>query len=246
LAIDLPGILGADLTLSIGERPVGTSWATIGAAGATVYTAQTRLLLTIQLLGAGSIGTISLPIYVAIASGTATLSAIQCNASNLPASSVTLAVTPGVVDAWVGNVSKAQLSDFTSAPSPGPATLVRLAGIATVTGRAHAAVANLEPTPVTFGYADIAAGTKKTVSTADYTASLLSSLIGDLQLTVNVGGLGLGLPSNLSSSVGATAAAALGPVDQILSGVLGSVGVGLGNADTWVMGIDCSHAVLVN
>jgi uncharacterized membrane protein len=246
LSVNLPGVAAVSLMLSIGERPVGTSWATIGSAGASVYTAQVRLLLIVQLLGSGSIGTVTLPVYIAVASGTATLNAIQCSSSNLTASSVTLGVTPGIVDAWIGNVTAAQLSNFTSAPSPSAATLVNLAPIATVTGLAHATIANTQATPVTFSYADILADTKQTVSTTDYTASLLSSLVGDLQLNVKVLGLGLGLPSNLTQSVASTAAGAVSPIDQILANVLGAAGVGLGNADTWVMGLNCSHSVLVN
>jgi uncharacterized membrane protein len=241
----VPGVASASLQLAIGERPVGTSWVSIGSTGASVHTAQTRVLLTVNLVGSGPASLVTLPIYIEIASGAATLSAIQC-ASPIAGSTVTLGVTPGIVDAWIGNVSNAQFNNFTTAPSPGPALIVNLAPIATVTGLAHAAISNLQPTSVTFAYADITAGTKKTVSTTDFIASLLTSLVGNLQLQVNLLGLPLGLPSGLTQAVSSTAAAAVSPIDQILAGLLGTLGIGLGNASTWVMGVNCNHAVLVN
>jgi uncharacterized membrane protein len=88
--------------------------------------------------------------------------------------------------------------------------------------------------------------TIKTTSTTDYVASLLSSLIGGLQLKVNVLGLGLGLPSSLDTTVAQTIATAATPIDRVLSSTLSSLGVGLGQADTWVSGVSCGNAVLVN
>jgi uncharacterized membrane protein len=244
LNVGVPGIASANMQLAIGERPVGTSWVTVGSAGASVHTAQTRLLLTVQVgqvLGVA----VNLPIYIEIASGTATLNAIQCPSST-QAQSVTLGVTPGIVSAFIGNVSSAQFNDFTSAPSPGPATILNVLGLVTVTGSATASIDNMQATPVTFTAADISAGTKQTVSTTDFIASLLSSVIGDLHLTINVIGLPLLVPPNLAQTVASVAAAAVSPLDQVLANVLGTLGVSLGNADTWVMGVNCNHAVLVN
>ena len=240
----VPGIANVSLQLAIGERPVGTSWVTVGSAGASVHTAQTRLLLTVsagQVLGVP----INLPIYIEIASGTATLNAIQCPTST-QAQSVTLGVTPGIVSALIGNVSNAQFNDFTTAPSAGPATILNVLGLVTVTGSATASIANMSATPVTFSAAQISADTKQSVSTTDYVSSLLSSVIGGLHLTVNVIGLPILVPPNLSQTVASVAAAAVSPIDQVLSGLLGMLGVNIGNASTWVMGVNCNHAVLVN
>jgi hypothetical protein len=66
----------------------------------------------------------------------------------------------GVVDAWIGNVTAADMTNFTSKPNPGAATLVNLSAV-TVTGRAHAGMGNTTPTSVSFGYSDITAQTKK-------------------------------------------------------------------------------------
>lgn len=240
---NVPGIVSADVKLSIGERPKGTSWATFGGPGTTVHTAQTRLLLTVNLLGAAPYSVVKLPIYIEIAPATAQISDLACGFPDVSTSTARVAVTPGVVDAWIGDVSAADFTNFSVAPNPGAATLVNVAGIK-VTARAHASVGNLTPTPVNFSYGDILNETKKTVGTSNFTASLLSRLVGDLQLNVSVLGLGLGAPL-ISSGVSSLIANAVSPLDQVLSSVLQTLGVGLGQADVWMSGIRCDGAVLV-
>lgn len=246
LNVNIPGIASASLQLAIGERPVGTSFVAIGSEGASVHTAQTRLLLTVQLAATGQSSLVNAPIYIELASGTAQLADIQCNAGDVTTSSVTLAVTPAIVDAWIGNVSMADFTNMSTAPNPGPATLLTVPGVATVSGLAHVTMTNLSPIAVTFPYAYIQTLTKQTTSTTDFISSLLSNLFGDLQLTVNVAGLGLGLPTGLDQTVAQTLSTATSPIDQLLESVLQTLGVGLGQADTWVSGVSCGSAVLVN
>jgi uncharacterized membrane protein len=247
LGVAVPGILSATLKITIGERPVGTSWVTLGFPGASVHTAQTRLLLQVTVAGAGTVPLVNLPIYIEIASGTATLNAISCGRPDVSTTSVTLGVTPGIVTAWIGAVSDADMTNFSVSPNPGPATLVDIANLVTISGRANASITNLSSTPVSFSYADIQSLTKKTTSTNDFVSSLLFSLINNLQLQVNAGplGLGLGLPGGLTSTVAGVAAGAVSPVDQLLSNILQTLGIGLGQADTWVSGVRCDGAVLV-
>jgi uncharacterized membrane protein len=242
--LGLPGIAAVSLTATVGEHPQGTSWMTVGTQGASVHTAQTRVLLTIQLLGSGSVSAVNLPVYVEVASGTATLDAVSCSRPDIANSSVTLGVTPGVVDAWIGNVTAADMTNFTSPPNPGAATLVNL-GAVTVTGRAHAGMGNTTPTSVAFSYSDISAQTKKTVTTTNFTSSLTGSLLRDLALSVNVGPLGLPIPG-LGGTVTGIIGGATASIDQVLASVLATLGVGIGQADVWVSGIRCDGAVLVN
>ena len=242
--LGLPGIAAVSLTATVGEHPQGASWVAVGAQGASVHTAQTRVLASIKLLGSGSVSAVNLPLYVEVASGTATLDAVSCGRPDVSTSSVTLGVTPGIVDAWIGNVSAADMTNFTAKPSPGAATLVNL-GAVTVTGRAHAGMGNTTPTPVAFGYSDISAQTKKTVTTTDFTSSLTGSLLGDLALQINVGPLGLPIPG-LGGTVTGIIGGATASVDQVLASVLAALGVGIGQADVWVSGIRCDGAVLVN
>jgi uncharacterized membrane protein len=244
LSISLPGIASVSLTATVGERAQGSSWLTVGSQGASVHTAQTRVLLSIQLLGTGPVAAVNLPVYVEVASGTATLNAVSCGYPNISTSSVTLGVTPGIVNAWIGNVTVADMNNFTTAPNPPPATLVNL-GLITVSGRANAYMGNTTPTNVSFSYADIQAQTKKTVTTTNFTSSLTSSLLGNLSLNVTIIGLGLPIPG-LGATVAGILGGATSSVDQLLASVLQTLGVGIGQADVWVTGVRCDGAVLVN
>jgi uncharacterized membrane protein len=242
--LGLPGIAGASLTATIGERPVGSGWIALGTKGASVHTAQTRILLYVQVAGSGGVPAVNLPLYVEIASGTATLDAVKCGHPNVASSEVTLGVTPGIVDAWIGNVTVADMNNFTTKPNPPAATLVNL-GSVTVAGKAHVGMGNTTPVSARFSYADIQSLTKKTVTTTNFTSSLTSSLLGDLSLTVNVGPLGLPVPG-IGSTVSGILSGATSSVDQLLASVLATLGVGIGQADVWVNGIRCDGAVLVN
>jgi uncharacterized membrane protein len=245
LDVNLPGLLSVTMMLAIGQPPVGTSWVTVGSVGASVYTAQTRLLLTIQIGGSGQIASVDLPIYVNIANASATLTALQCGYPNISTSTVTLGVTPGVVDSWIGNVTPSMFTNMSSPVNPGPATLVS-APLLTITGLAHVAMNNMSATPVTFTYADIQAMTMKTVNTTNYTQSLTTQLLDSLSLNVSVGGLGLGLPSLLDQAVINIISPETATIDQLLASVLQTVGVAIGQANVWVTGLRCDGAVLVN
>lgn len=79
LNLNLPGIAAVSLKLGIGERPVGTSLARVGRTGASVYTAQTRLLLMVDLVGSGAVSLVRLPLYLELAAATARLTGVQCS-----------------------------------------------------------------------------------------------------------------------------------------------------------------------
>lgn len=242
--LGLPGVTGVNVVATIGEHPQGASWIAVGARGARVHTAQTRILARIQLIGSGSVAAVNLPVYVEVASGTATLDAVSCGFPNVDSSRVTLGVTPGIVDAWIGNVTKAEMTNFTGKPNPGSATLVNL-GAVQVSGKAHAGMGNTTPTAVDFSYADITTQSKKTVTTSNFTQSLTGSLLGDLALNIKVGPLGLPVPG-LGTTVTSIIGSATGSIDQVLASLLATLGVGVGQADVWVSGLRCDRAVLVN
>jgi uncharacterized membrane protein len=241
--LGLPGIASASLTATIGARPQGSGWIAVGTQGVSVHTAQTRILLSINLIGSGSASVVNLPVYVEIASGTATLNNVTCGYPDVSTSSVTLGVTPGVVDAWIGNVTAADLNNVSTAPNPGAAPLVNLLGIPIVTAKAHAGMGNTTPVNVSFSYSDITSQTKKTVNTTNFTSSLTGSLIGNLNISIL--GLGLVIPG-LSGLVTGIISGATGSIDQLLAATLATLGVGIGQADVWVSGIRCDGAVLVN
>lgn len=241
--LGLPGIASASLTATIGARPQGSGWIAVGTQGISIHTAQTRVLLSIQLIGSGSASLVNLPVYVEVASGTATLNKVSCGYPNVNTSSVTLGVTPGIVDAWIGNVTVADLNNVATKPTPGAAPLVNLLGIPIVTAKAHAGMGNTTPVSVNFSYSDITSQTKKTVNTTNFTSSLTGSLLGDLNISVL--GLGLAIPG-LGGLVTSIISGATSSIDQLLAATLASLGVGIGQADVWVSGIRCDGAVLVN
>jgi uncharacterized membrane protein len=246
LDLGLPGLAGLSLRLAIGERPVGSALIAVGEEGATVHTAQTRLLLTARVAGSPPANLVNLPLYLELAAGTARLAAIECHGGEADAASVTLAVRPAIVDAWIGAVSQANFDNFGQPATPGPATLLNVAGLATVSGRAHVTMSNTAETLQRFTREAIRAGSPQTVSTTDFTTTLVAGLVGDLQLNVGVLGLGLGLPSGLDRAVANTLQPATVPLDSVLQGLLATLGIGLGQADTWVTGSRCGSAVLVN
>jgi len=242
--LGLPGIASVTLQVTIGEHPVGSSWIAVGTAGASVHTAQTRIYAKIQLIGTGQVSVVNLPVYVEVASGTATLNNVSCGYPDIKTSTAQLGVSPGIVDAWIGNVTSSEMTNFSAKPNPPPVTIVDLGAIR-VAARAHATMANSSPTRVNFSYADILAQTKKTVNTTSFTSSLTSSLLNDLSLTVMVGPLALPIPG-LGPLVTGIISGATGSIDALLVAVLQTLGVGLGQADVWVPGIRCDGAVLVN
>ncbi|WP_426440812.1 pilus assembly protein TadG-related protein [Bradyrhizobium genosp. P] len=242
--LGLPGIANVSVLATVGERPVGSGWVQYGPQGVSVHTAQTRLLVSVQVLGSGPVSAINLPVYVEVAAGTATLNAVTCGFPNINTSQVTLGATPGIINAWIGAVTPADMTNFTTAPNPPPATLVNL-GLITVTGRANAYMGNTTPTNVNFSYSDIQSLTMKTVTTTNFTSSLTSSLLGNLALTVNVGPLGLPIPG-LGAAVAGILSGVTSPVDQVLASLLATLGVSIGQVNLWVMGIRCDGAVLVN
>ena len=244
LNLNIAPIASASLALTIGERPVGSGFVSVGSTGATVHTAQTRLLLTLQIAQTGSSSLISLPIYIELASGTATLSAISCSADPNQ-TTVTLNVTPAVIDAWIGAVSAADMTNYSAEPQPGPATLLNVLGLGAVSGRANATITNLAAAPVTFSDSDIVNDVRQTTSTTDFVSSVLYNLFANLQLTLNVGGLQVTAPAPVTSAIGASLATATAPVDQVVSGILNALGLSLGNAYTWVNGVKCGNARLV-
>jgi uncharacterized membrane protein len=187
---------------------------------------------------------VQLPLYLEVGYGTASLGGMSCNALDSGSSRVTLNVTPGLVNGWIGNVTAADMTNYTREPVPTAATLLSLASLVTVTGRINAEVGNVTPVPVTFDAAQIKNVAVQTTDTTDFIGSLISSLVGNVQLQVNVLGLGLVVPPGLTSGVSAALVPAVVPVDQLITSILETAGVGVGEADTWVSGARCAAPLL--
>ena len=173
-----------------------------------------------------------------------------CSATGAVDPAATLSVTPGVVDAWIGNVTAAAMKDLTTPINPGPVALTNVAlgplQIVAINGRAHATISNLAATAVPFTKADVAASAMKTTTTTDYTSSLISSLIGQLDLSATLLGLPVPLPLGSVTGIVALLVADLQPIDQVLSSTLAMLGITVGDAQTWVRAARCGQGALVN
>jgi uncharacterized membrane protein len=246
LGASLPGLAAATLDVAIGEPPQASPRLSIGGVGKVVRTAQTRLLLTVTLGGPGGLlGTsVSLPVYLELARGEATLKAVNCPTGRIDSLRDDVAARPGVADLRIGAVDKSRFADFGRSPMGGPARIVA-APLVTVNAAAHAEIANVETQTLTFRHRDVSEHAAKTVSTRNLTRSLTASLLADIQLDVKVAGLGLAPPSVLKGSLANLLAAATPSLDTLLDGVLAALGVRVGEADVRVNGATCGRSVLV-
>lgn len=246
--LSLPGLASLSVGILIGERPQSSPWIAVGERDVRVYTAQTRVRLIAEV-GAHILAvpvTLRLPVFVDLASAEARLASVTCGADPARDARVTLDVRPSVADAWIGEPAGAW-TNFTSKPSMDAAQLVNVANLVTAHGSAHVAVSNLREQPVTFDWSDISALRAKTVRTSDFTSSLVASLVGNMKLSVKAGPLALLTPTaTLAKLVLDPLLAKTALLDGVLNDLLAVLGVGLGEADTWVHGVRCDGAVLVN
>lgn len=132
---------------------------------------------------------------------------------------------------------------MTSEPSVSSARIVDTALIK-VTGRADVSATNTGDTMLTFTQADVDAGTIQTVGTSEFVKTVVTSLLKNLSLNVQVGGLGLGLPGTVTQLVVNILRPVASPLDQLIFSLLTTLGVHLGEADLRVHGIRCGTAVL--
>jgi uncharacterized membrane protein len=247
LGATIPGLAKTELSLVIGEPPQGTSWITVGEHGAFVRTAQTRLKLLAEIGGSGLLAgaTIRLPIFIDVAYAEGRLAEISCGLA--PENhEVTVATRPGILNAWVGDVT-----NFTAVhdtPQVNRALIVNALNIARISGSAHVEVGNIDEEDLVFSASDIANHRYKTAVTSTYTQSLVSSLVGELDLNVDVLNLPdlLGLVTNQLKALVRTLIAPVTPVlDRVVYTALTTLGIRLGEADVTVHGVRCKNAVVV-
>ena len=233
LGVSLPGLASAKVTLGIGERPVKAVWLANGPPNAAqAHTAQTR--------PAG----VRLPVYVELAAADARLADVRCRLNGADAR-VDIDARPGVVDAWIGEVGMAEFNNMTAPLNPPAATLVSLLGVK-VTGRAHATISNMRYDRLSFTIDDIRNGRPQTTRTRDFTTSLVSKLVQDLELKTQILGIPLIDLSLLTRTVGTLTEGATPSIDALLYSLLNLLGVGVGEADIWANGARCDGGVLVN
>jgi uncharacterized membrane protein len=251
IALDLgfavPGLIDLTADLAIGEPLQQTPWFSIGEGGDIVRTAQTRLFVLAKVGGKGLLNSLKvhLPIYLEIAYAQARMANVSCPGGRINNATVEIDARPGIADLWIADVNKDTMNQFATNPHTSQAKLVNSALI-NISGLAHVEIGNLEYSGLMFDYDDIISGSFKNVSTFNYSQSLVNSLLGDLQLEIDIGGLNLILPSAIRAALAATLTPVTASLDSVLYSILSSLGIRIGEADIRVNGIKCQRPVLVN
>lgn len=246
LGAEVPGLLSLKVDLSIGERAQQSPEVAVGQPGATIYTAQTRLRIVAEVGGTGLLAgvRVRLPIGIDAAYARGTLASVTCSGSDSKQSAhATIAARPGIVRAWIGETALSSMGDFRSAPSVSAARIVDTSLIK-VTGRADVSATNTSDTMLEFTQTDVDNRTIKRTETVNITQTLVTSLLRNLSLDVQVGGLGIGLPGVVGQLVAKILGTVATPLDQVVSALLTSLGIHLGEADIRVHGISCGASVL--
>lgn len=256
-----------DLGTSISLPLAGTNLATriaigspeasskLGPVGTQVHTSQVRIALTATALNISlaplATASITLPVYVEAAKGTATISDIPCKRSG---TMVSVTGVTGVASAQLGDVSDIALSDFTGSPSLSDPVLVTLKTlgipVADVSASATANLGAGGPAERDFTQSDIDNQTKKQVTSGLGSADLVSGLISTLNLDVQILTIPLGLTSAIITSVVNTLIAPvvvslLDVVDDTVDQLLAVLGVQIGTLDMGVNGVSCGVPKLV-
>lgn len=243
----VPGLANVTVTLAIGEPPVETPAHRLGAPGSAVRSAQTRLAVEVGVDGLAALAglKIKLPLYVEVAASEAKLADIRCLGGTTTNANVSVDAVPGIAELAIGKVDPSVLSDFSDEPRVQKAKIVDSA-LLSIDAMAHGEVKNLGKTRLTYTPTEIAARTTKSVSTRDTLTSAIKSLLGDLDVDVNIKLLNLSLNTSLVTQALASSLTTVTPaIDELLYNLLLVVGVRVGEADIRVTDVRCQRPALV-
>ncbi|MDG2532620.1 TadG family pilus assembly protein [Sphingomonas sp. HITSZ_GF] len=245
LGATIPGVASTKVTLAMGEREAHSPWLAVAKDNSVkVRTAQTRLYVDARVGGSGllSAASVHLPIFVELAKGEASLHSISCPTPST--AKVSLDVTAAAGQIAIGDIDTAMLGNFNAAIAPRRTTLVKLLGIAEVTGQSNVTLGGTGAQKATFTAQEIAAGTAHSVSTHDLTAGVAVSLIRGMDIQASALGIGINL-TPVTSAVGTLLQGVAAPIDSALTDLTGLLGVNVGQADVRVNGLRCGKPILV-
>lgn len=242
--ITVPGLASTQLTLAIGEPPVGTPPLAVGATGTIVRTAQTRLSINTKVDGLKALLglAVNIPLYVEVATGEAKLSEVRCSANGT--GSVDVEVVPGIAELSLGQVDMAAFNNFGKDPRVTRTAIVDSL-VLKVSGLSHVDSANLTKTKLTFRQSEIDQALSKTISTKDASTSLIKTLLKNADIDINLLFISLGSNATVQAALSETLSAATTPIDTLLYNTLLVLGVELGAADVRVTDLRCMHPALV-
>lgn len=236
--LGVPGVSKLTATVYVGQRPVQSSWVSVGDPEASVSTVQTRIRLVAEIGGSGPLAGIAirLPIYADLASARATLDSVSCSDQD---KSATIGVQTGV-----GRIALADLTDaeFADPPAALASAKVVTTPLLTVTAGAQVAIQNSDPVALTFTSDDVENLTIKRASTTSLTQSIVSSLLGSADIKIKA--LGLTAPLVTKNSLLNVLNPIADQLDGVLLELLEAFGVKVGEADVVVHGISCENSNL--
>ena len=238
VALDLGadvGIASTRIDLAIGEPPNSTAWMTVARNGQPIIrTRQIRMLVrTVTADKLSGLARVELPILLEAAASEARLSKVDCGNGT-----VTIDARPGLAKVAIGAIDARHLNDFTRDLPVERAMLLNVAGLVTLQAKSEIEIAQTMFKPLTWSKSEVEARATKSVSTTSIASSLVSSLLGNMDLRVNVVGLGLGL-GGLANALGTLLTPVASVLDGLLNPLLDLLGVRVGEADVKLNGIDC-------
>lgn len=241
LRLTVPGLSSTRLMLVMGGGQSQSPLMTLTTSrDVVVRTAQTRLYLESTVATAlGGLASVRIPLYIELAAAEARLSDIRCG----PDGGVTLAVTPSIGSAALGEVDVAALTNFAAPVSPRPALLAQTLGTQ-ITGFAQVLLGGTQAQSVHFSATEIDAQQVRTVSTNDVMQGIAASLADRTQIKVTVLGITVG-NSPLSPLIGSLLGTTAPLIDGLLNNIMATMGVRLGSADVRVHERRCGIPAIV-
>lgn len=243
LNLGLPSIAAVSVDLVIGERQQHAPWISIGQQGASVSTSQTKLRIVAQVLGTGALKDVSirLPIFLELAYADATLTGVTCRTSDADRAA-TVSVKPGIARAAIADVTNSEMLDTGMWQTLRKAEIIRTP-LLKVLAKAVVDVGSQHPTTLEFDQSDVDRNKIKRANTNTVVASLVSSLLDKTTFDITALGL-INLSLVTPDAVRAILKPAAATLDPVVSEILKTLGVSLGEADVGVHGIRCGGSNL--
>lgn len=246
IGVSVPGLASVTAEIAIGEPMQGSGWLALGEVGASVQSAQMRVLVTATIPGVLGIIPISiaLPVYIEVAQSEARLVALTCPGAASPHGTATLQVQPGLARIRIGQVLPNMLADFSMPPASMPAKILNVLNLIGASAIADMQVSQAKAVDVTFSSNDIGQRVVKTVSTRTIVGSLSASLFGATQIWLDLLAIPLLSEAAALKGIGSLLAPVAPALDGVTDGLMTILGVSAGLADVTVHGVTCSHPTL--
>ncbi|HEV7444752.1 MAG TPA: hypothetical protein VGO18_19310, partial [Steroidobacteraceae bacterium] len=243
LGASVAGLLSTRLTLAVGERRQSSGWAQPGSAKASIYTAQTRLLIETAIKAPLGLGSINLPLYAELAPARATLRSMTCPWTDQSERRVSIDAQPGLLNLAIADVPRSAIVAGAATPDLREGAALIELPLLKVKARAYTSLASPGAQTLTFTDSDIRRHVTQSVTSSAMTQSLTASLVQNLGISIE--GVDLGLASVLKPLLLPAIALIAPALDHILDSVFRVLGMRLGYADIAIDNTLCSRAALV-